>query len=213
MGALTDHRPKPLLDIGGESLIERHVRRLAAAGVEELVINISFNGEQIRQALGDGSRWRVRIHYSVEGDPPLETGGGIVKALPLLGTAPFLVVNADVLTDFDFAALRVCPQSGALVLVANPPHHPVGDFGLGADGRVVATPLQFTFAGISVLDGALFAGLSPGRRPLKPVLDGAIERGTLFGQRYDGLWLDVGTPERLARAREAVRNFEVSRLA
>jgi MurNAc alpha-1-phosphate uridylyltransferase len=85
----------------------------------------------------------------------------------------------------------VCPQSGALVLVANPPHHPVGDFGLGADGRVVATPLQFTFAGISVLDGALFAGLSPGRRPLKPVLDGAIERGTLFGQRYDGLWLDV----------------------
>jgi MurNAc alpha-1-phosphate uridylyltransferase len=207
MGVLTESLPKPLLDVGEESLIERHVRRLAATGVDEFVINVSFNGEQIRDALGDGARWGVRIHYSVESDPPLETGGGIVNALPLLGPEPFLVVNADVFTDFDFAALRVCRGNGVLVLVPNPPQHPAGDFGLAEDGRIVSVPREFTFAGVSVLHVALFAGMLPGRRPLKPILDGAIEQGALFGHRHDGLWLDVGTPERLAQAREAAREL------
>jgi N-acetyl-alpha-D-muramate 1-phosphate uridylyltransferase len=207
MGVLTDGRPKPLLDLGGESLIERHVRRLAAAGVEELVINIARNGEQIQAALGDGARWRTRIRYSVESDPPLETGGGIVNALPLLGPEPFLVVNADVLTDFDFARLRVDRGSGLLVLVPNPPHHSGGDFGIDAEGRLTSGTPKLTFAGISVLDCALFADLVPGRRPLKPILDAAIERRLLFGERHDGLWLDVGTPERLAQARDLAREL------
>jgi MurNAc alpha-1-phosphate uridylyltransferase len=206
-GTLTHDRPKPLLDLGAETLIERHVRRLAAAGLRELVINVARNGEQIKAALGDGARWNVRLGYSVESDPPLETAGGIVKALPLLGPEPFLVVNADVLTDFDFARLRVCRGRGVLVLVPNPPHHSGGDFGLDADARLVPEPPKLTFAGISILDCALFADLPPGRRPLKPILDAAIEQGLLFGERHDGLWLDVGTPERLAQARDLAREF------
>ncbi len=201
MGALTAERPKPLLDVGGRTLIERHLERLAAAGFDEVVINLSYRGEQIRAALGSGDRFGLRIRYSDEGEPPLETAGGIVQALPLLGDAPFLLVNADVVTDLDFAAWRREQRDGALLLVPNPPHNPQGDFGLAADGRVVAEPPLLTYGGIATLDPALFAALEPGRRPLKPVLDAAIARGALRGVRYEGLWLDVGTPERLAEAR------------
>jgi MurNAc alpha-1-phosphate uridylyltransferase len=207
MGGLTDGQPKPLLSLGEESLLERHIRRLAAAGFRDVVINVSYGAAQIQQAIGTGTRWNVNVHYSVEGEPPLETGGGIVKALPLLGSGPFVLVNADVLTDFDFARLRLDAGLGLLVLVANPSHNSRGDFGLDARSRIVSAPPHWTYAGISLLDPALFARLAPGRRPLKPILDAAIERGDLFGLRYDGLWLDVGTPERLAIAREKARDL------
>jgi len=203
MGALTADRPKPLLEIGGVPMIERHVARLAACGVDEIVINLSYRGAQIRERLGDGRHWRVSIAYSEEGEPPLETAGGIVHALPLLGTEPFLLINADVFTDFDCAELLRAPRRQSIVLVPNPAHHPRGDFGLDAAGYVRAEPPLLTYAGIGVYDPLQFAALEPGRRPLKPLLDAAIARRELHGTRFDGLWIDVGTPERLEAARTA----------
>ncbi len=200
MGPLTAAQPKPLLTIGGVALIERHVARLKACGVDEIVINLSYRGAKIRDYLGDGSRFGVRITYSEEGEPPLETAGGIVHALPLLGAAPFLLVNSDVFTDFDYRTLAVA-QSPTIVLVRNPEHNAPGDFGLDAEGRVRAAPRTHTYAGIALLDPARFAALELGRRPLKPVLDAAIARSELRGVVFDGLWIDVGTPERLEAAR------------
>ncbi|MEO8466561.1 MAG: N-acetylmuramate alpha-1-phosphate uridylyltransferase MurU [Gammaproteobacteria bacterium] len=203
MGPLTAERPKPLLDIGGASLIERHVVRLKACGIDEIVINLSYRGAQIRDHLGDGGRFGVAIAYSDEGEPPLETAGGIVHALRVLGAAPFVLVNSDVFTDFDYRTLAT-EQSPTIVLVQNPEHNARGDFGLDSAGRVRTEPRNYTYAGIAVLDSALFAGLTPGRRPLKPVLDAAIERGELRGVRFDGFWIDVGTPQRLEAARANV---------
>src|SRR5690606_33749037 len=200
MGPLTAELPAPLLTVGERTLIERHVARLAAGGIVDVVVNLSYRGAQIRAALGDGGRFGARIAYSEEGEPPLETAGGIIHALRLLGPGPFLLVNADVLTDFDPATLSAAPES-TLVLVPNPPHNARGDFGLDADGYVSQQGPLLTYGGIAKLDPELFAGLLPGRRPLKPVLDAAIERRRLKGLRYDGRWLDVGTPERLAAAR------------
>ena len=140
MGTLTALQPKPLLKIGGVPLIEHHVERLAAFGVDEIVINLSYRGTQIRDRLGDGSRWGLSIAYSEEGEPPLETAGGIVQALPLLGAEPFLLVNSDVFTDFDCRVLMRTPHRPSIVLVPNPPHHPRGDFGLDVAGRVRAEP-------------------------------------------------------------------------
>jgi MurNAc alpha-1-phosphate uridylyltransferase len=201
MGPLTTSRPKPLLKVGGRSLIEHHLARLAASGVEEIVVNLSYRGAQLREQLGDGSRWGVSIAYSDEGEPPLETAGGIVRALPLLGAQPFLLVNSDVFTDFDWHVLLASPAGSSIVLVPNPVHHPGGDFGLDDAGRVCAEPPLLTYAGIARLDPRLFAGLAPGRRPLKPVLDAAIERRELQGVLFGGEWIDVGTPERLEQAR------------
>lgn len=201
MGALTATQPKPLLAVGDRSLIEHHVVRLAASGIEELVINLSYRGSEIRTRLGDGSRFGVSIEYSDEGEPPLETGGGIVHALPLLGHEPFLLVNSDVYTDFDFRVLVERPRVPTLVLVPNPVHNTRGDFGLDAEGRVSAAPPLFTYAGLAVFDPKWFAALAPGRRPLKPVLDAAIARRELAGLQFSGLWLDVGTPDRLEHAR------------
>ena len=203
MGALTADRPKPLLEIGGVPLIERHLQRLAACGIEHVVVNLSYRGTQIRERLGDGERLGLAIRYSDEGEPPLETAGGIVRALPLLGAEPFLLVNADVFTDFDFAELLADPRS-ALVLVPNPAHNARGDFGSDAAGLVCAAPPLSTYGGIAVLHPKLFAGLADGRRPLKPVLDEAIARRELRAVHYRGLWLDVGTPERLDAARRIV---------
>ena len=138
MGELTAEQPKPLLAVGGKPLIEHHLERLAAIGVDEVVINLSYRGAQIREHLGNGRRWRLTIAYSEEGEPPLETGGGIVQALSLLGDAPFLLVNSDVYTAFNFAQLGDFTSS-TLVLVPNPPHHARGDFGLSGEGRVTAT--------------------------------------------------------------------------
>lgn len=204
MGALTARRPKPLLEVGGETLIGRQLAKLSAAGVGEAIVNVSRHGDQIRDVLGDGARWRLRLQYSEEGDEPLETGGGILRALPRLGSAPFLVVNADVLTDVDFASLRLDGAEGLLVLVPNPEHHPRGDFALDDRGFVRGSGPKLTYGGIALFDPKIFAGFEPGRQPLKPVLDAAIARGVLRGMRYDGLWIDVGTPERLQQAREQV---------
>lgn len=200
MGSLTAAQPKPLLDVGGAALIEHHIARLKTCGIEEVVINLSYRGAQIRDHLGSGARFGVSIAYSDEGEPPLETAGGIAHALPLLGAGPFLLVNSDVFTDFDYRTLANA-QSPTIVLVQNPEHNARGDFGLDLAGRVCAEPRSYTYAGIGVLDPTLFAGLTPGRRPLKPVLDAAIERGELRGMRFEGLWIDVGTPERLEAAR------------
>jgi MurNAc alpha-1-phosphate uridylyltransferase len=203
MGSLTASQPKPLLTIAGVSLIERHLQQLAASGIDEIVINLSYRGAQIRERLGDGSRFGVSVAYSEEGEPPLETAGGIVQALPLLGAAPFLLVNADVFTAFEFGTLQAAAQMSTLVLVPNPAHNPGGDFGLAESGLLRAEPPRLTYGGIAVLDPVLFAGLERGRRPLKPVLDRGIERGALRGALFAGLWIDVGTPERLEEARRA----------
>lgn len=201
MGALTARLPKPLLDVGGEPLLAHQLARLARAGVVDIVVNIARHGDQIRAAIGDGAHWGVNIAYSDEGDVPLETAGGIVRALPLLGSEPFFVVNADVLTAFDPSALRLDGADGALLLVPNPDHNPAGDFALDAHGRVNASGPKLTYGGNALLSPALFAACAPGPRPLKPILDAAIARGALRGLRYDGPWIDVGTPDRLERAR------------
>ena len=254
MGPLTADLPKPLLSLGAESLIERHLRRLAAAGFGEVVINLSYRGDRIRSAIGGTTSWGQTVVYSEEGEPPLETAGGIVHALPLLGDGPFVVVSTDVVTDYDFRVLRAVgaelergvmepergvnferaagPErtarvSGYLVLVPNPSHHPRGDFGLAPEGRIrspeaglrapqgrsgIVAP-HHTFSGIAVLHPALFEGLAPGIRPLRAVLHPAVRQGALFGEVFEGLWRDVGTPERLAdvRALMAERPRQTSR--
>jgi len=197
---LTLHTPKPLVRAAGVPLIEYHVRALAGAGFDELVINHAWLGQQIEDYLGDGSRFGVTIRYSAEGEP-LETGGGIHQALGLLGDEPFLVVNGDIWTDYDFAQLRR-PLHGLahLVLVNNPPHHPAGDFSL-ADATV-AEPASngeaLTYSGISVLHPALFEGCQPGAFKLAPLLRRAMADGQVSGESYGGRWVDVGTHERLA---------------
>ncbi len=203
MGALTATQPKPLLAIGDRSLIEHHIVRLAASGVHELVINLSYRGSEIRTRLGDGSRFGVSIEYSDEGEPPLETGGGIVQAIPLLGSGRFLLVNSDVYTDLDLRDFADGARESTLLLVPNPAHNEHGDFGLDERGNVTAQEPKLTYGGVAVLETPMFAALTPGRRPLKPVLDDAIARGVLRGRFHDGVWIDVGTPERLEEARRA----------
>jgi N-acetyl-alpha-D-muramate 1-phosphate uridylyltransferase len=199
MRPLTDTVPKPLLHVGGRPLIEWHVAALRAAGIVELVINLGYLGERIRDYLGDGRRFGVTIAYSPEPPGALETGGGILQALPLLGDAPFIVVNGDVWTDYQFAALPAVPRGLAhLVLIDNPPQHSTGDCAL-REGRVtLEEEPRLTFAGISMLRPELFAGCVPGRFPLGPLLRAAITAGHVDGEHYRGRWRDIGTPERLA---------------
>jgi MurNAc alpha-1-phosphate uridylyltransferase len=197
MRPLTDSRPKPLLEAAGKPLIIHHIERLAAAGCRDIVINHAHLGAQIEDALGDGARWGTRIRYSPEGTA-LETGGGIFKALPLLGRGPFLVLNGDIWTDLDFARLELAAGLLAhLVLVDNPPHNPRGDFALN-DGRVSSegSP-RYTFSGIGIYRPELFRDCSPGAFPLAPLLRAAMARGLVSGEHHPGLWLDIGTPERL----------------
>jgi len=205
MGALTSSQPKPLLDIEGERLIERQLRMLADAGVTEIVINLSYHGAAIREHVGERTRWGQRVRYSEEGEPPLETGGGIIAALPLLGPDPFVVVNSDIYTDFDFSELRFAHGSSLLVLVPNPAHHPQGDFGLDRSGHVTRAAPLLTFSGISLLSPALFDGFGRERQPLRPILEAAIDLGEVRGLFFEGVWQDVGTPERLAAVRALAR--------
>ena len=201
MRPLTLVQPKPLLEAGGAPLIVHHLRALQAAGFEDVVVNLSWLGDQIRTALGDGSRYGVRLHYSDEGPEPLETGGGIFRALPLLGEGPFLVLNGDVWTDIDWSQMhdRLAPHDLAhLVLVPNPAHNPQGDFVLER-GRIVATEGErFTFSGVGVYRAGLFAGCSDGIFKLAPLLRAAVRAGRVSGELHTGAWLDIGTPERLA---------------
>jgi N-acetyl-alpha-D-muramate 1-phosphate uridylyltransferase len=200
---LTLHTPKPLVPVAGVPLIEYHLRALAAAGVTELVINHAWLGAQIEAYLGDGARFGVSIAYSPEGEP-LETGGGILRALPLLGEQPFILINGDIFTDYAFAQLQR-PLSGLahLVLLDNPAHNPRGDFTLLADGQLLdAQPGQasLTYSGIALLSPQLFAGCVPGAFKLAPLLRQAMAQGLVSGERYVGRWVDVGSHERLAEA-------------
>ena len=209
MRPLTDDTPKPLLRIGGQTLIEHQVHALAQAGFTELVINHSHLGEQIESALGDGDAYGVEIVYSHETPPALETGGGIFHALPLLGDAPFLVVNADVWTDFPLGELPEQIEGLAhLVLVDNPEHHPQGDFSLSA-GQVSQTgPAMLTFGGIGVYSPRLFEGCTSGPFPLAPLLRQVMNAGQVSGEHYTGSWFDIGTPERLEAVNRVVINMQ-----
>ena len=196
MRPLTDRMPKPLLPVGGRPLIVHLIDALADAGFSELVINHSYRGGDIERALGDGGRHGVHILYSAEPEGALETGGGIYRALPMLGEE-FLVVNGDIWTDYPFARLRRPPTGLAhLVLVDNPPHHPYGDFALSGDA-VEVQGRKLTFAGIGTYRAELFSGCTEDRFPLSPLLRRAIVERRVSGEHYSGRWIDVGTPERL----------------
>jgi len=231
MRPLTDLTPKPLLDAGGKRLIEWHIEALARAGLRELVINTAHGAEQFPEVLEDGARYGVAIRYSHEGAEPLETGGGMLNALSLLGPGPFVAVNGDIWCDFDYASLPTEPRGLAhLVLIDNPSHHAGGDFLLGVDGRVRAPSADLvaqrgteahdphdervtrTFAGIGVyrpelLDdwrGAFPSDTefgSPTRFKLVPLLLRAMAAGAVTGERHRGAWMDIGTPARLAELR------------
>lgn len=197
---LTLHTPKPLVRAGGVPLIEYHIQALAAAGFDEIVINHAWLGQQIEDHLGGGERFGVRLRYSPEGEP-LETGGGIFRALALLGEAPFVVVNGDIWTDYDFARLRR-PLAGLahLVLVDNPVQHPGGDFVL-TEGQVregEPGQAQLTYSGIAVLHPRLFEQCQPEAFKLAPLLRQALTLGQVSGEHFAGQWIDVGTHERLA---------------
>ena len=207
MRPLTDATPKPLLRVGGRRLIEWQLTALARAGFREIVINHAWLGAQIEATLGDGAGYGMSIRYSAEPDGALEAGGGIFQALPWLGPDPFLVVNGDVWTDFDYARPPTLDESAlaALVVVPNPPQHPRGDFALraGRDAALAdivtdpADPPTFTFSGIAVYRAAFFDGCVAGRFPLLPLFRKASVSGQLRGLRHDGLWFDIGTVERL----------------
>ena len=209
MRPLTHETPKPLLKVGGVPLLEHHLLGLRDAGVSDVVVNASYLGDQIAAFCGDGGRWGLRVRVSREA-APLETAGGIIEALPLLGERPFLVVNGDVYCDYLFKRLINKPiesGQGHLVLVDNPAHHPEGDFRL-VDGRVLQpedtvnsdgrSKNTLTFSGIALYAADFFAGYERGKRALKPLLDEAILQGRLSGEPFGGVWSDVGTPERLA---------------
>nr|WP_202401942.1 nucleotidyltransferase family protein [Pseudomonas oryzihabitans] len=202
MRPLTLTRPKPLIEVNGRPLIEHHIQALAAAGITDLVINHAWLGDQLEAVLGDGSRLGVSIRFSAEGEP-LETGGGIFRALPLLGSEPFMLINGDIRTDVDFAALALPAGCLAhLVLVDNPVHHPSGDFGL-VDGQITLEASEkLTYSGIAVLHPQLFSECTAGAFKLVDVLRPAIVAGQVSGQRLAGRWVDVGTLERLAEAEQ-----------
>lgn len=217
MRPLSETTPKPLLEAGGRRLIEWHIERLQAAGIDEIVINTAHLATQFPEALGDGARLGVRLQYSHEGEEPLETGGGMLHALERLGEEPFVAVNGDIWSDFDFASLPAAPPGLAhLVLVDNPAHHPRGDFVLDESGLVrdAESSLRLTFAGIGVYRPALLhdwrriIGERPGAHrtppafPLAPLLRAAMADGMVHGRHHHGVWTDVGTPERLQALRE-----------
>lgn len=207
MRPLTDTTPKPLLPVAGKPLIQYQIERLVRAGMRDLVINHAHLGALIEQALGDGGRFGARIRYSPEGEGcALETGGGIFNALPLLGPGPFLVANGDIFSDIDFGALRLAAGDlAAVVLVDNPPEHPRGDFVLGARGRVLSAGAPaLTFAGVGLYDPGLFADCGPGAFALAPLLRQAIAAGRVAGYHHTGRWMDIGTPERLAKLERIV---------
>ncbi|MFM5011947.1 N-acetylmuramate alpha-1-phosphate uridylyltransferase MurU [Aeromonas veronii] len=197
MRPLTDLLPKPLLAVGGKPLIVHHIEKLKAAGVTELVINHAWLGHKLVESIGDGRALGVTIHWSAE-ESALETAGGIVQALPLLGSEPFLVINGDTWLDLDYHTLVSQPLGDDLAhlwLVPNPPQHPSGDFAL-QEGRVVDTP-AFTFSGVGLYDPAAFAGLAGGARKLAPLLRDWMAQGRVGGSLLAGEWRDIGTVDRL----------------
>lgn len=203
MQVLTRDTPKPMLEVAGKPLLEHLVCRLVEHGIRELVMNHSCWGEQIEGYFGDGRRWGATICYSAEGDAPRGTHAGVVRALPLLGGAPFVLANADAWTDYPFSRLRALQPDmlAHLVLVDNPAHHPEGDFSLLDDGILATGAPRYTYSGIGLYDPKVF---NTEARELGPRLRNLAGEGRLTGERYTGAWLDVGTAERLAQARKQV---------
>ena len=197
---LTDRIPKPLVEVAGKPLVVWHLERLAAAGFADVVLNVSHLADAIVERLGDGGRFGLTLRYSREREP-LETAGGIAAALPLLGAAPFLLVNADIYCEVDFAAVAAAPLAerlAHLVLVPNPPHRAQGEFSLRDASVGNEGAPRYTYAGVAVLSPQLVAGVRPGEKaPLAPLLREAAERRRVSGELYRGLWQDVGTIERL----------------
>ncbi len=218
MRPLSDHLPKPLLELAGKPLIVWQIEALARAGIADLVINLGWQGQRIADALGDGARWGVRLAYSREPEQAWETGGAVATALPLLGGAqapPFAVLSADIHTDFDYSRLfaaqaRIAADARAtsahFVLVDNPPHHPQGDMALGADGRVQRHGRLLNYGNIAVFDAALFAD-RPARQPWKlfPWLYAQVEAGRVSGEHWRGRWFNIGTPQQLAEVDALLR--------
>ena len=199
MRPLTDHTPKPLLEVGGKALIEYHLAALQQAGVEDVVINHAWLGGQIESRLGNGDRYGLRIEYSPEVPAALETAGGIIQALAWLGTEPFIVINGDIWCDYPLQRLPHHPEGLAhLVMVDNPPHNPQGDFCLNNGSLQAEGESTLTYSGIGVYHPQLFAGLEPGIRPLAPLLKNAMASNQVSGEHYLGCWYDIGTPGRLA---------------
>jgi MurNAc alpha-1-phosphate uridylyltransferase len=210
MRPITDSTPKPLLEVGGRSLIERHLIKLAAAGFKRIVINHAHLGDQIVSALGDGDRWNIKIQFSAEREA-LETAGGIANALQLIDSDAFAVVNSDVFSDYDYARLRVAAQRllddakwlAHLVLVDNPRHNPAGDFALQHGSVLLGSKDNLTFCGLAAYRADMFAALAPGeRRALGPMLKTEVQAGRVSGEHYHGSWIDVGTRERLSHANQ-----------
>lgn len=214
MRPLTDHTPKPLLPVNQQPLIVWHIQRLKQANITEIVINHAWLGQQIEDTLKDGSQYGVHIQYSAEGGQGLETAGGIATALPLLGTEPFLVINGDVFTDINFQAATNIGQTlnkynhlAHLWLVPNPSHHPKGDFSLAENGLLAASPddypIKGTFSGVGVYHPTFFQA-TPSHQVAKlaPLLRSAMNQQQITGEIHTGLWLDVGTPERLEKANQ-----------
>lgn len=203
---LTDTIPKPLLPVAGKPVIEYTIESLVGAGFSDIVINLAYLGHKIEAALGNGSRFDATLSYSHEGKTGLETAGGIVYALPLLGDRPFLVVNGDIMTDFPYARLRASPSSPAhIVLVENPPYHSGGDFALENNRIMTSGGTLFTFSGIGVYSVEFFAGCSPGKLPLAPLLRAAMGKGQVSGELYRGYWMDLGTVDRIRQVEEQIK--------
>ena len=212
MRPLTLHTPKPLLEVGGKPLIVWHIEKLQKIGVTEIVINTAWLGEKLANALGDGSQFGVKILWSHEGEG-LETAGGIINALPLLGDEPFILVNGDVWTTMDFASLldvQLGEQQAHLVLVENPPQHLKGDFilsnGLAYTFEQEQLGEALTYSGIAVLHPRMFVGLENGKRPLAPLLKQAMQQQQVSGEKLQGIWVDVGTPERLEQLDQYIKH-------
>ena len=206
MRPLSDTVPKPLLEVAGKPLVVHAVERLVVAGFTELVVNLGYRGRQIRERLGDGSRWEASIAYSDEGGRPIGTGAGLVRALPLLGSAPFVLTSADLWTDFRFERLRrMAVRETHLVLVRNPVHNPGGDFAMRAGFLSRSGPNRLTFSGIGVCSPAVFRPEIAGAAALVPYLERACARHAATGEVHHGVWENVGTPEQLAAVRSRVR--------
>ena len=211
MRPLTDKLPKPMLEINNKPLIQYHVENLVQAGIVDIVINHAVFGDQIETYLGDGKDFGARIVYSSEGDQPLETAGGIVKALSLLGEVPFLTVNADIWTDFPFQQLLnlsgdLSSHLAHIILVDNPVHNPEGDFSLSENRVLNEGARMLTFSGISVFTPEFFKGCASGRKPLAPMIRQAVSHGQVSGIHYQGQWRDIGSPERLQELRQVYSN-------
>ena len=207
MRPLTDHTPKPLLPVAGQPLIVHTIKQLVSTGFIDIVINHAYLGEQIEASLGDGSEIGAKIVYSPEGNEALETAGGIINAMHLLGDEVFLVVNGDIATDYPFAKLKAIPVALAhLVMIANPAHHPHGDFALADDGKLADDHAnKLTFSGIGLYRPELFSKTLPGKSKLAPLLRAAMQEKKVSGEFYPGFWMDIGTPERLQELDDRLR--------